>query len=395
MSMATAVKAESLLDSALFKDALKLAGDHADEVDRNGRFPIEAITALKAAGAMGCYVPEEFGGMGISFEELAAVTFEISKRCAASGMVFAMHQIQVGSIVHHQVWQKWYEAYLRRLTAEQRLIASATSEVGVGGEMRRSIAAVEPVDGSPSLVKFEKQASTISYGGHAEDLLTSLRRHPTAEGSDQVLVLTHMDQMEMKQTSEWDTLGMRGTCSPGFIARATCAAEQVMTVPFATNAAETVVPLSHILWAHVWLGTATEAFERAQNFVRTQARQNANTTPPSATKLSELSAKMSQFRAIVKAALAEYISLRESDLKQLSTIGYAVRINNLKISASEAASDATHGALRVIGILGYKNGTPYSVGRNLRDSLSAGLMIANDRIHATNATLLLVYRDTK
>jgi acyl-CoA dehydrogenase len=43
--------------------------------------------------------------------------------------------------------------------------------------------------------------------------------------------------------------------------------------------------------------------------------------------------------------------------------------------------------------VGFKNDTPYSVGRHLRDSMSAALMIANERIHQTNATLLLVAKD--
>ena len=69
-----------------------------------------------------------------------------------------------------------------------------------------------------------------------------------------------------------------------------------------------------------------------------------------------------------------------------------MHINNLKIAASEAAVEACQGALRVCGVLGYKNGGPYSVGRHLRDAYSAALMIANDRILATNAALLLIHK---
>jgi acyl-CoA dehydrogenase len=78
----------------------------------------------------------------------------------------------------------------------------------------------------------------------------------------------------------------------------------------------------------------------------------------------------------------------------LATVGYALRINNFKVATSEMALEICQGALRVCGFLGYKNGGPYSVGRHLRDAHSAGLMIANDRILATNASLLTVYRDT-
>ena len=45
------------------------------------------------------------------------------------------------------------------------------------------------------------------------------------------------------------------------------------------------------------------------------------------------------------------------------------------------------------GIVGFKNDTPFSVGRHLRDSMSASLMVANERIHQTNASLLLIAKD--
>jgi acyl-CoA dehydrogenase len=49
--------------------------------------------------------------------------------------------------------------------------------------------------------------------------------------------------------------------------------------------------------------------------------------------------------------------------------------------------------LEAIGILGYKNDTPYSVGRHLRDALSARLMVANERLIATDAALLLIAKE--
>jgi acyl-CoA dehydrogenase len=382
-------EAESLCTSAAFEGVLKTAAENAEDVDRQGRFPKEAIAALKRAGSLGWFVP---GGGNARLEEVAEVTFELSRRCSATGMIFAMHQIQVASLVRHGGDSRWMVDYLRRLVEEQRLIASATSEVGVGGNMRKSVASL---DYTGELVSFQKKASTISYGAHADDLLTTLRRSPTADSGDQVLVLTHFSEMEKEQMGDWDTLGMRGTCSPGFIIRANCLADQVLPVSFATIAAETMVPVSHILWAHVWLGIATEAFDRAQNVVRVQARQDPGTKPLSAAKLADLSVLINQFRTSVSTTLQEYVSLLDSqNYSHLATVGYALRINNFKVATSEMALEICQGALRVCGFLGYKNGGPYSVGRHLRDAHSAGLMIANDRILATNASLLTVYRDT-
>ncbi|ODN65855.1 hypothetical protein A6302_04489 [Methylobrevis pamukkalensis] len=67
-------------------------------------------------------------------------------------------------------------------------------------------------------------------------------------------------------------------------------------------------------------------------------------------------------------------------------------MNNLKVSASEQVLAVIDQALLVCGIMGYKNGTPFSVGRHLRDAHSARLMISNDRILANTSNLLLVQR---
>jgi acyl-CoA dehydrogenase len=385
------------LSSSGFEEALSLAEKHADDTDRNGRFPVEAVNALRAAGALSWMVPEEFGGAGLSLEDVARAVFELSRRCSSTGMIFAMHQIQIACIARHAGRSEWFAEYLKRLSAEQRLIASATSEAGTGGDIRHSIAALRPDSDAPGApLRFEKNATTISYGAQADDLLTTVRRGPEADNGDQVAVLTPLATMTLKPAGQWDTLGMRGTCSPGFEIEAVCSPDQILPEPFSKIAAETMVPFSHILWAHVWLGLSTDAFERARNFVRRQARQTPGVTPPSALRLSELAAHMASFRATVENATAEYAGLiAHNERAVCSTIGYAVRLNNLKIAASEAAVEACQQALRVCGILGYRNGGPFSIGRALRDAYSAALMIANDRLHATNASLLLVHREYK
>ena len=58
------------------------------------------------------------------------------------------------------------------------------------------------------------------------------------------------------------------------------AAVQCLPVPFAKIAEETMVPVSHILWAAVWIGVAGDAFHRAHQFFRAQpARPTAHRRP--------------------------------------------------------------------------------------------------------------------
>jgi acyl-CoA dehydrogenase len=208
------------------------------------------------------------------------------------------------------------------------------------------------------------------------------------------VVLARKEQLELEQTGTWDPLGMRGTCSPGYVVRGTIAPEQVLATPFPRVSAESMVPVSHILWSHLWLGISTDAFDRARAFVRAAAKKSPGETPPVAVRLSHLMSELSLLRAEVSSALAEFVEASaEPGRPRLTTMACALRFNNLKIAASEQAPRVCQSALGVCGIVGFKNDTPFSVGRHLRDTMSACLMVANERIHQTNASLLLIAKD--
>ncbi len=390
--MSIAIDRDQAFLESVCRIADAYAAPNADEVDRQARFPTETIDALRDERALSAFVPTELGGGGVGLEAIAAACFELGRRCGSSAMVFAMHQIQVVTIVRHLDDAHWFEEYLARLAGEQRLIASVTSEVGTGGDMGRSIAAVTPAgDGGCSFVK---QAPTVSYGSYADDLIVTLRRSPDAEPSDQLLAVVHSSQTTLEQTGTWDPLGMRGTCSPGYVVSAELASEQILPTPFPRVMAESLVPVTHILWSHLWLGIATDAFDRARAFVRAAAKQKPGEPPAAAVRLSHLMSDLSLLRAEVHIALAEFVEASEEPGRErLATMASALRFNNLKIAASEQAPRVCQGALGVCGIVGFKNDTPFSVGRHLRDTMSACLMIANERIHQTNASLLLIAKD--
>lgn len=388
--MSTTVDADQAFLAGVRRIADEVAGPHAADVDRLARFPVEAVAALREQRALSAFVPTELGGDGVSFEALAEACFELGRRCSASAMVFAMHQIQVVTLVRHSEPDGFHEGYLQDLAREQRLIASVTSEVGTGGDMSRSIAAVTPAaDGSCTLVK---QAPTVSYGAHADDLLTTVRSAPDSRDGDQVLVLTHAGQTDMELKGTWDPMGMRGTCSPGFVVSAHFAAEQILSTPYSRVGPESMVPVSHVLWSHLWLGIATDAFDRARAFVRAAAKAKPGEDVPAAQQLSHLHSQLTLLRAEVHSGLAEYVAAWD-DRERLCTLRSVLRFNNLKIAASEQAPRICQEAMGVCGIVGFKNDSPYSVGRQLRDAMSAVLMVANERLHKTNASLLLIAKD--
>ncbi|MEO6030787.1 MAG: acyl-CoA dehydrogenase family protein [Burkholderiaceae bacterium] len=372
--------------------ATEVAAPHAAQVDAEARFPHETVAALREARLLSAAVPRSLGGAGCSMLELATLCSSLAQGCGASGMVLAMHLIEVACLARHGMESAFFRGYLEELVARQWLIASITSEVGTFGDTRASICAVERKGDS---FRLEKAATTVSYGAHADALLVTARRAGDAAPGDQVLVLLRRGDYTLTPTSSWDTLGMRGTCSPGGQLVAQAPAGQILPGAFADSSAQTMVPYSHTLWSSLWWGIAADAMARAAAFVRGQARRNPGVTPPAAGALAQAMAELQALRSHWSTCASEFDAIEARGARQeLATMGWALKLNHLKVQASEAAPRIVHQALQIIGVMGYRNDSKFSVGRHYRDSLSAALMISNERLAAKSASMLLVVKDT-
>ena len=189
----------------------------------------------------------------------------------------------------------------------------------------------------------------------------------------------------------WDALGMRGTCSDNFNFSAEAGVEQILPSDFGEIAAKSMLAICHILWSAIWYGIATNALSRAQSFVRAEARRMPNQTPPGALRVAEAASLLQLMRSNTSAAITRF-ELAHKDEDDRGAVGFIVAMNNVKIGASRMAIDVINQALMITGINGYRNNSPYSVGRHLRDALSAPIMISNDRIFGNVSNLLLMHR---
>ena len=374
--------------SARMRRVAEIAGAHATTVDKDGRFPHEAIDALRAERLMGIQIPGELGGESASTAQIAELCSILGQACSAAAMVFAMHQIKVSSLVTHGDDAPWHRAFMSRVARDQLLLGSATTEGGIGGNLRNSICAIDIEDGTCRLTK---DATVISYAEQSDAILITSRSHGDAAASDQVMTVFLKNQYTLEKTQTWDALGMRGTCSDGYVFKGEAPAEQILPRPFAEIAAQSMLAHAHILWSAVWYGIAADAFSRSQAFVRAAARKSPDTPPPGAIRVAEASSLLQGVKASIVAALTQY-EQAQRDEHLLESMSFAVAMNNLKIASSQTILEIINHCMLICGIVAYKNGTPYSLGRHLRDAHSAQLMISNDRILGNTSTMLLIHK---
>jgi acyl-CoA dehydrogenase len=182
---------------------------------------------------------------------------------------------------------------------------------------------------------------------------------------------------------------MRGTCSAGFKLNFKGSTEQIFPVPYERIHAQTMTPVAHLCWSSVWAGIAAAAVARAQTFTRKAARGAGGNMPPGAAHFTAAKMTLTKLRAVIAANLQSYASC-ERDERALSSIDFQSSINLLKVEASELAVTTVMHAMRACGLSGYRNDSDVSIGRHLRDVLSAPIMINNDRILSSMGTATLM-----
>lgn len=365
-----------------------VAARHADAVDADRRFPSETLAALRSAGALGAMIPKHLDGPGATLTEAAGAVTALAAYCGSSALILAMHQIQVACLVRHAS-EATLAHVLPGLLSGELLLANANSEVGLAGERRKSICALER---SGDGYRLEKRASTVSYGEYADGVLATARRSADSPPNQQVFAICLAPHFTLEPSGDWDTVGMRGTCSRPALLQAELP-ESLVIDNYQEIFLRTSLGASAVLLSSVWLGIAEEAARRAHASVRAGARAqpspHPDAPPPTrAIRLAELGVVLHQLREVVAGGAAAWERVKDTD--EVTEFSFTSRMDNLKVASSTLAGDVVAAALQICGLGGYKNGEPYSLGRLSRDVGAAPIMVNNDRSLDAMARTLLI-----
>ena len=255
--MSVAIDRDQAFLAAIRRIADEVAAPNADDVDRDARFPVEAIAALREERALSALIPEEFGGGGVSLRgdrrarasssAAAAARARWSSRCTRS---------RSRAIVRHLDGAPWFEAYLarRRARAAARRVGRPPRSGPAATSAARSRRSTP--DGRRPLHVREAGADRARTAPTPTTSSRPCAARPTPSRGDQVVVADPAsDQLDARAD---------GHVGPARDARHVLArlrrprrrsrAEQVLPTPFSAVAAESMVPVSHILWSHLWLG---------------------------------------------------------------------------------------------------------------------------------------------
>lgn len=129
------------------------------ETDRDARFPAETIAKMGAAGYLGAFVPEKYGGAGFGKVEYCILMEEIGRVDASVATILGAHSSLGSSALLYYGSEQQKQLYLRQAAAGEKIISFNLSEPEAGSDAR-SIKTTAVRDGSSFRISGSKMWAT-------------------------------------------------------------------------------------------------------------------------------------------------------------------------------------------------------------------------------------------
>ena len=104
------------------------------EWDESQEFPIHVFKKLGELGLMGVFIPQEYGGSGLSYFEYITVVSEISKVCGSIGLSVAAHNSLCTGHIYYHASEEQKRKYLPKLASGEWIGAWGLTETGTGSD---------------------------------------------------------------------------------------------------------------------------------------------------------------------------------------------------------------------------------------------------------------------
>ena len=344
--------------------ANEVVGRHAAEVDRDSRFPQEAIQALGEAGLLGLTVPAEFGGLGQGPRTAVAVLDEIAQRDASAGMIYLMHLCGVACYV---AAAQTTQTQLREAAAGRHLATLAWSEKGSRSHFWAPMSQATAQGGNVTL---NAEKSWVTSAGHADGYVVSTRSPQASGPTDTVLYLVLKSDAGWTVNGPWDSLGLRGNASaPMVFQDCTLSPDRAFCEPgkgfdFMLGI---VLPVFQLGNAAISVGICEAAVQATVRHLTNNRFEDLNS---SLADLPTLRAKLAKMRIETDRARAHLTSAL--DAVEAGAPNAMLLVLESKAAAAESALLVTDLGMQACGGAAFSK--HLSLERNFRDARAASVM---------------------
>ena len=340
---------------------LAAAGQHAQDVDADARFPEEAVAALRESGLLGLTLSPDVGGLGGGPHELVEVVGSLAGVCGSTAMIYLMHVSAAMPVAAaHPVG---LPDLLTDLASGRALGSLAFSE---SGSRSHFWAPVSQATRTGDVVRLGAKKSWVTSAGHADIYIASTLT-PDAETVD--LYAVPADTPGVEIAGQWAGLGYRGNASNPM--DFTAEVPQSYRLGAAGGGLElmlqTVLPWFNLGNASVSLGLSDAAVKAAVRHC-TGARlehldQSLSALPTIRAQLAKMSIELATTSAYLSQTAGRLVEPQDDTM---------LHVLGVKAAANDAALRITDSAMRVCGGAAFSK--HLSIERNFRDARAGHVM---------------------
>jgi butyryl-CoA dehydrogenase len=329
----------------------------AAAIDREKRFPTETVKRLKELNLLGIPFPKAYGGAEADALSFAIVVEELSRACAATGVIVSSHMTLGSHPIYQWGTEQQKKEYLTRVASGDALAAFCLTEAGAGTDASAQQTTAE-LKGDHYILNGSK--IFITNGGQADIyiVMAMTDKSQGTKGISAFIVEMSFPGFEVGQLEE--KMGIRASETREIIFKAcevpreNLLGEEGDGFKIAMNALD----FGRIGIAAQALGIAQASLDESVNFAK--ERQQFGKPISSFQGLQWMMAEMA-----TRIQAARHLVYHAAWTKD-SGARYSMEAAMAKLYASEAAMWASTKAVQIHGGRGYTNRCP--VERFMRDA---------------------------
>lgn len=329
----------------------------AAEIDRERRFPRENIEKMAELGLMGVPIPEEYGGAGCDFLSYIITIEEISRACASTGVILAVHT-SVGTFpILYFGTEEQKQKYIPKLAGGEYIGAFALTEPNAGSDPA-NLSTTARLEGDHYIVNGNK--IFISNGGEASVYVTFVSTDKSKGHKGITCLLVDKDTPGFSIGKTEEKMGLHGDITTELIFdNARVPKENLLGKEGeGFKVAMALLDGGRIGIGAQGLGIAQAAFDVAKNYAKERVQFGKSIASFQAIQfmLADMATRIDCARALVYRAAR----MREMGLP------YSKESSMAKMYATDTAMEVTTNAVQILGGYGYCR--EYPVERYMRDA---------------------------
>ena len=348
---------QQMMQDMVRKLAQNEIAPRAAEIDRDRRFPRENIEKMAQLGLMGVPIPEEYGGAGCDFLSYIITVEEISRACASTGVILAVHT-SVGTFpILYFGTEEQKQKYVPKLAAGEFIGAFALTEPNAGSDAA-NLTTTARLQGDQYIVNGNK--IFISNGGEADVYVTFVRTGPEKGHQGISCLLVDKDTPGFSIGKTEDKMGLHGDVTTELIFdNARVPEENLLGVEGGGfKVAMALLDGGRIGIGAQGLGIAQAALDAAKQHAKERVQFGQPIAQFQAVQfmLADMATRVDCARLLV------YRAARMRDMR----LPYAKEASMAKMYATDTAMEVTTNAVQILGGYGYCR--DYPVERYMRDA---------------------------